>query len=344
MRLPVLEMPTLERGERRVGHGALTDGLGRRIGYLRLSLTKACSMCCTYCRPAWITSTRGETMLTVDEIECLVSHLAEHHGLRKVRLTGGDPTSRRELTTIIERVSAVRGIGDLAMTTNGLTLERRAREYVAAGLRRVNVSLDTLNRGRFESLTGVDGLDRVIRGIDAALSEGLWPVRLNTVVIRDQNDRDLPELVRFAADRGLEARFIELMPMGPLAPLWAERFVPECRMREILGEIAGNWRPIEQGHDAARRYHVTLDDGRETMIGFITPMSCNFCAACNRIRIAADGVLYPCLMDKPAGTLLPALRPEFDGDLLDSLLAEGLSRKRAEHPHDGHAVMTHIGG
>lgn len=346
MRLPVLDSPTFalpatRRAARRRG---LADTHGRRIGYLRLSLTKACSMRCTYCRPEWVRNTRGETLLSVDEIDQLVRHLASRHGLRKVRLTGGDPTSRGELTEIIDRVAAVRGVHDLAMTTNGLTLERRAREYAAAGLRRVNISLDSLHRERFAALTGVDGLPRVLRGIDAAIDAGLWPVRLNTVVVRGHNEQDLPSLVRFAAERELDIRFIELMPMGPLAPRWSDRFVPESRMRIILNSCVVDWAPIEQGHDAARRYRALLDDGREVVVGFITPMSCNFCAACNRVRIAADGALYPCLMDEPVGSILPALRPAFDGDLLDALLLQGLEHKRAEHPHDGHGVMTHIGG
>ncbi|MEX2672913.1 MAG: radical SAM protein, partial [Phycisphaeraceae bacterium] len=262
----------------------LQDTHGRRIGYLRLSLTKACAMRCTYCRPAKLSQPRGEPMLSVHEIDSLVRHLAAHHGLHKVRLTGGDPTSRPELTEIIGRIAAVPGIDDLAMTTNALTLPHRAREYAAAGLKRVNISLDTLDPERFARLTGVDGLARVLQGIAAAEAAGLSPIRINSVVVRGQNEQDLPNLVRFAAARGLEVRFIELMPMGPLAAQWGERYVSEAKMHEHLDAIVCHWAPVEQGHDAARRYRVTLDDGAQATIGFITPMSCNFCAACNRIR------------------------------------------------------------
>lgn len=320
------------------------DPHGRHIGYLRLSLTKACAMRCMYCRPTLLSQPRGEPMLSANEIEQLVHHLADHHGLHKVRLTGGDPTSRPELTEIIERIAGVAGITDLAMTTNALTLPHRAHEYAEAGLRRVNISLDTLDAKRFAKLTGVDGLTRVLAGLDAAVAAGLSPIRLNTVVVRGQNEQDLPSLVRFAARRDFEVRFIELMPMGPLVDQWAERYVPEAQMRKQLDPIVRHWQPLEQGHDAARRYRVTLDDGAEATVGFITPMSCNFCAACNRIRVAADGMLYPCLMDEPAHSLLPALRPRFDREHLDDLIATGLQRKRAEHPHDGFVVMTHIGG
>lgn len=322
----------------------LADRLGRTIGYLRLSLTKACAMRCAYCRPGQLDHPRGEPMLTPMEIQRLVGHLVAHHGLHKVRLTGGDPTSRPELTDIIQRLARIDALRDLAMTTNGLTLPHRAKEYAEAGLTRVNISLDTLDRTRFAELTGVDQLDRVLAGIDAAQQAGLSPIKLNTVVIRNHNEQDLPALLRFAASHGLEIRFIELMPMGPLAGQWADRYVCESRMRRTLAPHIRSWTALPQGSDAARRYRVILDDHTPATVGFITPMSCNFCANCNRIRIAADGTLYPCLMDQPAGSLLPAIRPRFDGDAVDQCLADGLGRKRSEHPHDGFVTMTHIGG
>ena len=320
------------------------DTHGRQIGYLRLSLTKGCSMRCTYCRPTWVHQPVDEPMLTPGEIEQLVRHLVKNHGLKKVRLTGGDPTSRRELIEIIERISQVPGITDLAMTTNGLTLVRQAHRYAQAGVQRVNISLDSLRRDRFKRMTGVDGLDRVLAGLDAAVDAGLGPVRINTVILRGENDEELPDLVRFAAARQMDIRFIELMPMGPLASSWAQRYVSESEMRDQLATITRDIQPLPQGHDAARRYRCTLDDQSVATVGFITPMSCNFCADCNRIRIAADGSLYPCLMDKPRGTLLPAIRPKFDTEHLDQLIAQGMVEKQAEHPHDGFVVMTHIGG
>ena len=323
---------------------SLSDLHNRTVHYLRLSLTQACAMRCTYCRPAAHGQPCGEAVLSVEEIDQLIRHLTKHHGLRKVRLTGGDPTSRPELTQIIGRIAAVPGIRVLAMTTNGLTLARRAAEYAAAGLQRVNVSLDSLDRRRFEAMTGVDGLERVLAGLDAAEAAGLSPIRINTVVVRGQNDQDLSALVRFVAHRGWELRFIELMPMGPLAAQWVRRYVPEAEMREQLGGTVIDWRPLEQLSDAARRYRVTVDDGKRATIGFITPMSCNFCAACNRIRIASDGTLFPCLMDRPGPSLLPALRPRFDAERLDELLRNGLAEKRPEHPAQGHSMMVHIGG
>lgn len=297
-----------------------------------------------YCRPDFDTNDGASDRLSPGEIESVVRHLAGRHGLSKVRLTGGDPTARGDLVEIIERVAGVPGVRELAMTTNALSLASRAADYVAAGLQRVNISLDTLDARMFARMTGVDGLQRVLDGIDAALAAKLTPVKINTVVLRDENLDDLPALVDFAATRGVEVRFIELMPMGPLANRWAERYVTAAEMRSVLQPHVTEWRPIEQGADSATRFDVTLRDGRRARIGFITPMSCNFCAACNRVRITADGSLYPCLMDEPRGNLMPAIRPRFDAERFDELLRVGFAAKQSQHPQRGFAVMTHIGG
>lgn len=322
----------------------LTDTQGRAIGYLRLSLTRACQMRCTYCRPTRMIECDRDGDLSAEEAETLVRHLVNHHGLHKVRLTGGDPTARPDLIQIIERIARIRGIDDLAMTTNGLSLASRAREYAAAGLGRVNVSLDALDRDTFEQMTGVDGLDRVLRGIDAAIGAGLTPLRLNTVVMRNHNEGRLVELVDFAASIGAEIRFIEMMPMGPMGDQWADHYVPEPEIRQRLETSFTDWKPIPQHHDSARRYRVTASNGHQAVVGFITPMSCNFCADCNRLRIAADGTIYPCLMDRPAGSLLPALRPAFDPVQMNTLITEALKQKQPEHPLQGFVTMTHIGG
>jgi len=323
---------------------SLSDPHGRAIGYLRLSLTPACPMRCTYCRPSVIKDMPGEQRLSAATIETMVRHLVSRWGLHKVRLTGGEPTVRRDLFEIIERLSRIAGLDDLAMTTNGLTLPQHAAAFRRAGLKRVNVSLDSLRPKTFERMTGVKGPDRVVAGIHAAMEAGLDPIRLNTVVLAGDNDGELPELVRFAAERGLEVRFIELMPMGPLAEQWAERFVPESAMRERLSPIVRAWRPLEQGHDSARRFVVEMSNGRRATVGFITPMSCNFCAACNRLRLTADGGVYPCLMDKPRGSVMPALTPRFEPDHFDRLLRDALQAKAAEHPVNGFTTMTVLGG
>jgi cyclic pyranopterin phosphate synthase len=299
-------------------------------------------MRCVYCRPAAYTGD-VDGLLSPAEIETFVGHLVRTHGLKKVRLTGGEPTTRPDLLDIVRRLHSALGLSGLAMTTNGLTLARDAAALVDAGLSRVNVSLDSLDVERFRSITGVDGLRRVLAGIDAARKAGLSPVKLNTVVVRGENDAELGDLVKFAASEGLEIRFIELMPMGPLAGEWQRRFVSENEMRESMCDTVLSWEPLSYEGGAARRYRARLGNHVAT-VGFITAMSCNFCAHCDRIRIAADGSYYPCLMDVPAGNLLRALRPAFDPAGFDRILAEGLRCKAAEHPATGAAVMTALGG
>lgn len=337
-RLPVLAAAQPPRPPR------LSDRHGRGVGYLRLSLTRGCSMRCLYCRPAFDRNPRGETRLTPAEIERIIRHLVTTHGLHKVRLTGGDPTARPDLLDIIRRVATIDGIRDLAITTNGLTLARDAAAMAQAGLHRVNVSLDTLDPAGFARLTGVDGLSRVLAGLDAADAAGLGPIKINSVVVRGENEGDLPALLSWAAERGYPLRLIELMPMGPLASAWRERYVSETDMRRVLSSVVRRYEPLEQGADAARRYRVTLRDGRTADLGFITPMSCRFCAACDRLRIGADGTLYPCLMDRPRGSVLSAIRPAFDADEFDRRLHAAYDDKAAYHPDAGPAIMTHVGG
>jgi GTP 3',8-cyclase len=319
------------------------DHYNREVRYLRLSLTSACHMRCVYCRPALHRNPDGD-LLTPIEIEQMVRHLVLHHGVQKVRLTGGDPTARTDLLEIINRLSQIDGIKDLAMTTNGLALKAHADEYASAGLGRVNVSLDSLDPEQFARMTGVDGLGLVLEGIDAAIDAGLTPIKLNTVVLKDENEEQLPELIQYASDRGVAIRFIELMPMGPLAHQWSERYITAATMRQGLDGFIQSWTRLEQGSDSATNYRVTLQDGSEATVGFITPMSCNFCAACNRIRIAGDGSLYPCLMDNPAGSILPAIRPRWSAEEFDHILAQGLAKKAPEHPAQGFVTMTVIGG
>jgi cyclic pyranopterin phosphate synthase len=321
----------------------LQDSYNRSIRYLRLSVTGACPMRCMYCRQATAPPVE-QVALGPDEMAELVRHLVQQHGLQKVRLTGGEPTARADLLQIIARLRVISGMRELVMTTNGLTLARQAGALANAGLDRVNISLDSLRADRFQRMTGVSGAVRVLAGIHAAVGAGLTPVRLNCVVCRGENDKELADLLLFAAGRGLELRFIELMPMGPLASRWTERYVPESEMRQTLTTVVGHWSLLASGGGPARRYRVAMRDGCSATVGFITPMSAPFCSECDRIRIGSDGTFYPCLMDSPAVNLMPAIRPALDPRRLDRLLREGLSRRAAVHPVSGRTAMVQIGG
>jgi cyclic pyranopterin phosphate synthase len=328
----------------------LRDEVGREIRYLRLSVTAQCGLRCIYCQPGEScrdVTRRDSGALTNEEIETLVRYLVGRWGLRKVRLTGGEPTCRPDLLPLVRRLSRVPGLAELTMTTNGLTLVRQARELAAAGLRRINVSLDALDPAVFAWITGGPGVEQVMAGIEAAVRAGLTPVKLNTVVLRGINDGELPGLVRFAAARRLEVRFIELMPMGPLVSRWPERFVSADEMREMLSEVVTIWQPIHENvlqTDPARAFRVRLKDGGWARVGFVAAMSTPFCTGCNRIRVAADGTFYPCLMGPAAGALRPALRPRFDADQFEHLLTQGLYGKAPTHSDVGVSVMTQIGG
>lgn len=316
----------------------------RTFRYLRLSLTSACSMRCTYCRPPGFKPAHEAALLDAAELETVVRHLADRHGLTKVRLTGGDPTARRDLVEIIERLARIPAIRDLAMTTNGLTLARSARDYRRAGLHRVNVSLDSLKPEVFAQITGLDALDRVKAGIEAALDAGLRPLRLNTVVLAGRNDGEAIDLISFAASLGAEIRFIELMPMGPTAANWAADYVSAQAVRDRIAPAVTHWEPLDRHRESARNYRLTLKDGRSVTVGFITPMSVPFCDSCDRLRLTADGRIFPCLMDGPRGSYLAAVRPRFDPDEFDRLLHEAWIAKPLIHPTVGSGVMTAVGG
>ncbi|MEM8782102.1 MAG: radical SAM protein [Planctomycetota bacterium] len=341
-----MSLPQWRPGAR--GVFAPPDALPRRgIGYLRLSVTRGCSMRCTYCRPDF---DRGHepAAFDADDFGFLARHLHRRFGLRKVRITGGEPTTRRDLPQIVSTLRGV-GVSDLAMTTNALTLKRDAATLRRAGLRRLNVSLDSLDPRRFAELTGVDGLARVLSGIDAARSAGFASIKLNTVVVAGQNEEDLPDLLGYAADWGVPIRFIELMPMGPLADAWERRYVPAARMRSAMAGVVARWVPdvarveAASATDAARMWTAELRDGRSARVGFITPMSEHFCDTCDRLRVTANGDVYPCLMDAPRGNLRDAVQGR-DGVGIDAALRAAYAQKQPVHPPTAPGIMTHLGG
>ncbi len=323
----------------------MQDSFGRSIRYLRLSVTKNCSLRCDYCRPgASATQGGSEPELSADEIEALVGRLARRHGLRKVRLTGGEPLLRPDLTSIAAKISAIAEIEDLALTTNGARLSEMATALAETGLKRVNISLDTLKPERFVRISGADGLKDVLDGIRAAVSAGVTPVKINTVVMRGVNDDELCDLLEFALSHGLEIRFIELMPMGPSTGNWPERFVGQDEIFGLLSHAIETKEPLQNDSSAARRWRVRAKTGLEGIMGAISAMSHPFCESCDRIRVLADGTICPCLMGERSASLLPFLRPAFDPEGIDRVLHGALANKPEEHSSSGVNAMTDIGG
>ena len=311
----------------------LVDSYGRVHRDLRISITDRCNFRCTYCMPAegmqWLP--RSE-LLSFEEIERIARLCAERFGVDSVRLTGGEPTLRARLPLLVSRLAALRtGDGrpvDVALTTNGATLRSHAADLAAAGLRRVNVSLDTLRRDRFVELTRRDQLDRVLDGIAAAQEAGLDPVKLNAVVMRGVNDDELVELATFGRERGVTVRFIEWMPLDADHHWDSGAVVSQA---EIVAAIDAAYPldPIQRGHEPAERF--AYRDGRGE-VGVIPSVTRPFCGSCDRIRLTAEGELRSCLFSVEEVDLRALVRdPAVGDDELAAAVARCVAGKWAGH-------------
>ena len=277
---------------------------------LRISVTDRCDLRCIYCMPeAGVALVPMADMLSYEEIAA-IARAAMAAGVRRFRLTGGEPLARRGVASLVRLLAAL-GPDDLALTTNGLHLADFAADLKAAGLMRVTVSLDTLRPGRFEAITRRTGLDRILAGIEAAGAAGLAPVKVNMVVIRGVNDDEIADFVRFALKEGVELRFIELMPTSGLTPeckeLGAWRPALFVKGEEVRGRIAQAFGPLERLPEDDGVADMYLLDGR-TRLGFIAPVSEPFCQGCGRLRLGPDGRLRICLFDRAGIDLRKLLR------------------------------------
>jgi cyclic pyranopterin phosphate synthase len=304
----------------------LVDSFGRVHRDLRISVTDRCNFRCTYCMPAegleWLP--RSE-VLTFEELERLARLLVERHGIRSIRLTGGEPTVRAHLPVLVGKLAPLPV--DLALTTNGATLAAVARPLAEAGLRRVNVSLDSLRPERFEALTRRDALPAVLEGIDAALAAGLAPVKVNVVVMRGVNDDEVVDLAAFGRDRGVTVRFIEWMPLDGGGAWRDDQVVTQA---EILERIAAAFplEPIARGHEPAERFRY-LDGHGE--VGVIPSVTRPFCEQCDRLRLTADGQLRSCLFSLEDHDLRQVLRAGGSDDDLSTAIEACVGAKWAGH-------------
>jgi cyclic pyranopterin phosphate synthase len=309
------------------------DSFARPISYLRISVTDRCNLRCVYCMPAEGIPLLGhQDILTFEEIEQVV-RVAAGMGIHKIRLTGGEPLARAGLPELVRILAAVPEVDDISMTTNGHLLLRHADELAAAGLDRVNISLDSLRPERFRALTRNGDLERAWEGVRAAESAGLTPVKLNVVVMRGFNDDEVVDFAGLAVAGEHHVRFIEVMPLGH-NDLWAEDgFVPVRQVREQIESALG---PLEQvgpdspaaGNGPARYWRVPNALGT---IGFISPVSEHFCAGCNRLRLTAEGRLRPCLLSDAEVDLRGPLRSGKDEAELEALIASAIAGKPAGH-------------
>ena len=305
---------------------ALVDKYGRRINYVRLSITDRCDFRCNYCMAEEMIFLPRHEVMSLDE--CLrVASVFVGLGVNKLRITGGEPLVRKNAMWLIERLGAMQGLDDLVMTTNGSQLARYAQGLRNAGVKRLNISLDTLKAEQFRQITRTGSLADVLKGISAAGAAGFRRTKLNTVMMRGINDDQFIDLVRFAMDNGLDISFIEEMPLGGIAGrsrtyISAEETrarISECFDLSLLSETSGG---------PARYWKVS---GSESRVGFISPHSHNFCDTCNRVRITAKGELYPCLGQNDVVNLLPILRSKSCNEELRQAIVDSMGIKPFGH-------------
>jgi cyclic pyranopterin phosphate synthase len=307
----------------------LQDGFGRSIEYLRMSVTDRCDFRCIYCMAEDMSFLPRQQLLTLEELERL-ARLFVANGVKKIRLTGGEPLVRSGVVGLCERLAAIPGLRELVMTTNGSQLAKLARPLADAGVRRLNISLDSLQPERFRAITRTGELAHVLAGIEAARQAGFAAIKLNTVVMHGRNADEVLDLLGFAIERGLDITFIEEMPLGDVGRSRGESYCPSDWIRARIAEHYSLLDSAEQSGGPAR--YLRLRDFPGSRIGFISPHSHNFCASCNRVRLTTEGRLLLCLGHENALDLRALLRrhPDNDAPLL-AALHKGLQRKPLGH-------------
>ncbi len=308
---------------------AMIDPFGRAITYLRVSVTDRCDFRCTYCMAEDMTFLPKRDLLTLEELDRLCTVFVEK-GVRKLRLTGGEPLVRKNIMHLIRSLSRHLDTGaldELTLTTNGSQLARFADELVDCGVRRINVSLDTLDPAKFRTITRWGRIERVMEGLEAAEKAGLQ-VKINAVALKDFNDAEIPELLRWAHGRGMDLTLIETMPLGEIDADRTDQYLPLSQVRaDLARQFALTDIPYKTG-GPARYVEVAETGGR---LGFITPMTHNFCESCNRVRITCTGTLYMCLGQDDARDLREPLRASEGNDLLSAAIDEAIARKPKGH-------------
>lgn len=309
----------------------LLDSYGRLHTNLRISVTDRCNLRCFYCMPVEnVRYLPRQEVLSFEEITRLTRLLVTRAGVQKVRITGGEPLVRQELPRLIEQLRAIPGLRDLALTTNAILLPEQAADLYAAGLRRLNISLDTLDPQRFQQLARRDALHRVLEGLRVACELGFGPIKLNAVATRGMNEADVIPLVELSREMGLEMRFIEYMPLDADQAWEREKVLPAAEIRELITERFGPLLPVSSAdpHQPARSYRFADGQGG---VGFIASVSEPFCAQCNRFRLTADGKLRNCLFSLAETNLRDPLRAGAADEELLQLVSQCIAAKGPGH-------------
>jgi cyclic pyranopterin phosphate synthase len=325
----------------------MRDSFDREIHYLRVSLTDRCNYRCVYCMPEKGVVFHPHAHHLTDEELVRVIRIMSTLGFDRIRLTGGEPTVRPNLVPIVEQIAAIDGIKEIAMTTNGMRLEKIAGPLARAGLKRVNISIDTLNAERFTRITRFGKLESVWKGILAAEREGLTPIKLNAVIVRGYNEDDIVDLARLTLDHAWDMRFIEMMPLGSISHFQVESVVTADEMKARVEDACGELVPLEwNGHDPARPYKL---QGGQGTLGFISSVSAPFCEGCDRVRLTSDGRLRLCLLRDDEVELLQPIRDGASDEELRDLISRGVYNKPWGHGLADNIIaesriMSQIGG
>ena len=324
----------------------LIDPFGRHVTYLRVSVTDRCDFRCTYCMAEDMTFLPKRDLLTLEELDRLCSEFIGF-GVRKIRLTGGEPLVRKGIMTLVKSLSRHLGSGaleELTITTNGSQLARHAAELAASGVKRINVSVDTLNPDKFRAITRWGDFAKVMEGIRAAQAQGI-AVKINAVALKGFNEQEFPEMIRWAHGEGMDLTLIETMPMGDIDGDRTDQYLPISVVRaKLMEQFTLDDIPYKTG-GPARYVSVRETGGR---LGFITPLTHNFCESCNRVRLTCTGTLYMCLGQDDAADLRAPLRASESNELLHAAIVEAIARKPLGHDfvidrrHNKPAVARHM--
>ncbi len=325
----------------------MNDPYGRTIDYLRISVTDRCNLRCIYCMPSkGVMPIKHKDILSYEEIVRIV-RIAAPMGIRKVRITGGEPLARKNITHLISSLNAINGIENISLTTNGVLLEKYADEIARAGLDRVNVSLDSLSPDRYKEITRGGSLDVVLRGIEKAENAGLKPVKINMVPIRGFNVDEIEEFARITLEKSYQVRFIEFMPIGA-RQMWShDKYIPLNEIKSIVEKV-GSLTPVKVRKSGPARYFRF--EGAAGVVGFINAVTHQFCEECNRLRLTADGKLRPCLFSETEVDLKTPIRNDASDVEIEGLIRHAIEVKPEKHNidcRDGSAFlkpMSRIGG
>jgi cyclic pyranopterin phosphate synthase len=310
----------------------LIDRFGRRVNYVRVSITDRCDFRCLYCMSEDMTFLPRAQILTLEEIFTVCRAFVEL-GVDKIRITGGEPLVRKGALDLMRQIGGLSGLRELVLTTNGSQLEKSAAELKAAGLKRINVSLDSLDAGRFRAMTRIGDLRQVLRGIDAALAEGFERLKINAVILKNRNHDEVGDLVAFAVGRKIDISFIEEMPLGVVNG--HDRAEEYYSSDEIKRDLERHFELLPTPETTGGPSHYYRVAGTGTRVGFISPHSHNFCGACNRVRVTAEGRLLLCLGNEHSVDLKRVLRANpGDGDRLRKAIVEAMALKPERHHFD----------